>query len=188
MKIKKQHIVLVLILSLAILLTACGNAKPETQYIVVTATMPAVSATNTPDPCAPGNIEAEVQKVHKFMREFDDASSLAGSIMQGVSKGQAQMNELSNQIPELQRIRRDAEDQPTPACLVNLKTIQVSHMYAVLNSLTAFIAGDQNTFDQNVVVARQQHDQYALELARLLGQTVVPIGSAAPSATETPKP
>jgi len=189
MKTKTLSISLVLIFSLALLLSACGNATPETKYIVVTATMlPVASATNTPDPCAPENIEAEVQKVHQFMREFDDASSLAGSIMQGVSKGQAQMSDLSNQVRNLQRIRREAEDQPIPVCLGNLKTFQISHMYAVLNSLNAFVSGDQQTFDQNIALARQQHDQYALELARLLGQTVVPADTVIAPASETPKP
>ena len=131
------------------LLAACtSNNNNPVEYVVVTAT--ASASTSTPDPCAPENVKAEVQKVHDYMREFDDASSLAGSIMQGVSKGQMQMSELSNTIPDLQKIRREAEDQPTPACLANLKTYQISHMYAVLNSLNAFLAGDQQTFDQYI--------------------------------------
>jgi hypothetical protein len=46
---------------------------------------------------------------------------------------------------------------------------------------------DQNSLDQGINLARQQHDQYTLELARVLGLTVVP---AAPpgSPSETPTP
>ena len=191
--IKKHFAYFWVLVMAAVFLTACAsNNNNPVEYVVVTATAYAPTSTSTPDPCAPENIKAEVQKVHDHMREFDDASSLAGSIMQGVSKGQMQMSELSNTIPDLQRIRREAEDQPAPTCLANLKTYQISHMYAVLNSLNAFLAGDQQTFDQNIKVARQQHDQYALELARLLGQTVVPVNTAIPAstlpATETPNP
>lgn len=190
MKIKRPYHIILLAVFLTIFLNACGNNNAPTAIAAVTEapTLAAPTITNTPDPCAPENLEAEVQKVHRFMREFDDASSLAGSIMQGVSKRQTQMSDLSNQVPNLQRIRREAEDQPIPACLVNLKKIQISHMYAVLNSLNAFLAGDQQTFDQNMFLARQQHDQYALELARLLGQTVVPINTVIAPASETPKP
>lgn len=192
MTIKKHHVALPLLLSLAILLSACGNnvspataiLTPDTQYIVVTATPP--PATNTPDPCAPENIEAEVHKIHAYMREFDDASTLAGSVMQGVSKGQMPMSELSDAIPNLQRIRRDAENQQTPACLANLKTFQISHMNAVLNSLNAFLAGNQEAFDRSVVTARDQHDRYALELARLLGITIEPAAVVTPEQTSTP--
>lgn len=191
MTVKKHHLITSMLLSLAVLLSACvatpavENATPETQYIVVTATPP--PATNTPDPCASENIEAEVQKIHAYMREFDDASTLAGSIMQGVSKGQMSMSELNNAIPNLQRIRRDAENQQTPTCLANMKTFQISHMNAVLNSLNAFLAGNQEAFDQSVVAARNQHDQYALELARLLGITVEPASSII-APTQTPSP
>jgi len=197
---KKQSkiftVLTILLCALTSTITACGNnEKPpvesstlpveiETQYIVVTAT-PSPS-TNTPDPCAPENIEAEVQKIHKFMREFDDASTLAGNIMKSVNNGQMQMSDLSAAIPNLQSIRRDTEDQPTPSCLVNLKTYQINHMNSVLNSLNAFLAGDQQGFDKSVLTARDQHDKYTLELARLLGLTVEPATSTTPEQTPNP--
>jgi hypothetical protein len=142
MKTKQLIAFLLLIAITAIFLNACApTTTPEVQYVVVTATVAPI--TSTPDPCGPESINDTVQKVHNYMREFDDASVLAASIMQSVSNGQAQMSDLSNLIPNLQRIRREAEDQPTPACLVNLKTIQISDMNAVINSLNAFVGGDQ---------------------------------------------
>lgn len=189
MKTTLHHISLILALSL--LLAACGNAAPTpiTEYIVVTATPlpPLTSMTSTatdavistPDPCAPENIKASVQEVHKFMREFDDASTLAAS---------RPREELADSIANLQRIRRDAEDQSTPGCLSTLKTYEVSHMNTVINTLIAFMGGaDQSSVDQGIALARQQHDQYTLELARLLGITMVP-ASAAGTATQTPRP
>lgn len=184
MTIKKHHVATPLLLSLAILLSACGNntppaaaiLTPDTQYIVVTATPP--PATNTPDPCAPENIEAEVHKIHAYMREFDDASTLAAS---------RPREELAASIVDLQRIRREAEDQPTPSCLATLKTYQVSHMNAVINTLISFMGGaDQATVDQGIGLARDQHDKYTLELARLLGITVEPAAILTPEQTPTP--
>ena len=187
MKTTLRHILIVLALSL--ILAACGNAAPTpiTEYIVVTATLLPTTVTSTvtntvistPDPCAPENIKASVQEVHKFMREFDDASTLAAS---------RPREELADSIANLQRIRRDAEDQLTPACLATLKTYEVSHMNSVINTLIGFMGGaDQQSVDQGIAVARQQHDQYTLELARLLGITMVP-ATAAVTPTETPRP
>ncbi len=149
-------------------------ATPTTTEVPVT---PTVSATL--DPCAPGQIQAEVQKVHKHMREFDDASMLASNM---------QRDQLGDAIARLQKIRRDAEDESIPGCLANLKTYQVSHMNSVINTLTAFMGGsDQKLVDQGISIARQQHDQYTMELARLLGLTVIPAGTAGtPIETQTP--
>jgi hypothetical protein len=61
-------------------------------------------------------------------------------------------------------------------------------MNTVINTLIAFLGGsDQKTVDQGIALARQQHDQYTLELARLLGLTVEPATIISP-ATETPTP
>lgn len=184
---RNRHI-LSLSLFLAFLLAACGtfppapvtpveNNTPVTQFIVVTATPP--PATDLPDPCAPENIEAEIQKIHAYMREFDDASTLAAS---------RPREELAASIADLQRIRREAEDQSTPACLAALKTHQVSHMNSVINTLISFMGGaDQATVDQGIALAREQHDRYTLELARLLGVTVEPASSIIPP-SQTPSP
>jgi hypothetical protein len=185
MTTKKHHLVPCLLMSLVILLTACGttpppvasNSTPEIQYIVVTAT--SLPVTDTPDPCASENIKAEVQKVHSHMREFDDASTLAAS---------RPKQELSTSVADLQRIRREAEDQPAPACLATLKNYQISHMNSVINTLVAFMGGaDQSTVDQGIALARDQHDKYTIELARLLGITVEPSTSIL-TPVQTPGP
>ena len=115
------------------------------------------------------------------MREFDDASILASNIAR---------EQLGDSIAELQRIRREAEDQKIPGCLSNLKIIQVEHMNSVINTLVAFMGGtDQETLEKGISIARQQHDQYTLELARLLGLTIVPaneVPTSIPSETPTP--
>ena len=173
-----------------ILLAGCANANPPAPTaatataveVAASPTVPAAStveATSTLDPCGRPQLEAEVQKVHKHMREFDDASILASNMPR---------EQLSSAIADLQRIRREAEDEPTPACLTNLKQIEVQHMNTVINTLIVFMGGtDQQTLDQGISLARQQHDEYTLELARILGLTVVPATMPpAPSATATP--
>jgi hypothetical protein len=131
------------------------------------------------------------------MREFDDASTLASNVPQA---------QLSSSISDLQRIRREADDEQIPACLTDLKTYQITHMNAVINTLLAFMRSSApqainctnvqpNTESagicQNIALAREQHDKYLVELARLLGLTVVPATEAtggAPSETPTPTP
>jgi hypothetical protein len=113
------------------------------------------------------------------MREFDDASMLAASV---------QRDQLSTAIANLQRIRRDAEDLKIPPCLKTLKSYQITHMNTVINTLIAFLGGtDQKAVNQGIAQARQQHDQYTLELARLLGITVVPADTPI-TTDQTPEP
>lgn len=115
------------------------------------------------------------------MREFDDASVLASNMPR---------EQLSGSIADLQRIRREAEDETVPPCLTQLKTYQVQHMNSVISTLIAFMGGtDQQTLDQGIALARQQHDQYTLELAKVLGLTIVAVTPpSGPSETPTPTP
>jgi hypothetical protein len=185
---KKILLVSVASLILMIILASCGTppatpAATETDVEVEsTSTVSAsstIASTSTSDPCSLPQLETEVQKVHKHMREFDDASILASNMPR---------EQLSNSIADLQRIRREAEDENIPACLTNLKAIQVQHMNSVINTLIAFMGGtDQQSLDQGISLARQQHDQYTLELARMLGLTVV-AATMPPAPSETPAP
>lgn len=176
------------VLILMIFLTACGTANPPATPVatepegVATSTVAASSTfepTGTLDPCVMPQLEKEVQEVHNHMRQFDDASALAGSIPR---------EQLSTSIADLQRIRREAQDEEIPACLTRLKEIEVQHMNAVIETLLAFMRGtDQQTLDQGITLARQQHDEYLLEYARLAGITVVP-ATIPPAPSETPTP
>jgi hypothetical protein len=172
---KKEYLRFSSILVLSVFLAGCGSSPtsiavpvtgPEETAATASQAASPISPTSTPDACATGQIEAAVQKVHYHMREFDDASILASNMPR---------EELSDSIANLQRIRREAEDEQIPGCLTNLKNYQLDHMNSVIDVLVAFIGGtDVTTLEQGIAVAREQHDQYALELARLLGITVVP--------------
>src|SRR3990172_8653218 len=135
------------ILILSILLTACG-AGEATQ--AATETPPV--ATSTPDPCSSENLPAEIGRVHKLMREFDDYSALASNTPQ------AQLIQI---IPDLQRVLRDAEDQRVPACLIDLKKLQLAHMNTVVQTLMGFMnttdAAGVEQINAGIAQARNLH-------------------------------
>jgi len=177
-------------LILALLLIGCGSKETlseiETAKPVITSTKVPVTSTitATPDLCAPGNIQASVDKVHRHMREFDDSVNLvAANLVAGIPRDQ-----LSSAISDLQTIRREAEDEQVPPCLENLKSYQVQHMNSGINYFLGFMSGgDQKSLDQVFAIARQLHDQYTLELASVLGLIVVP-ATAIITPQETPTP
>ena len=177
------------VLLLFAILAGCGNppataavteVPTEAEVVEVTSTAsssPTVESTETADPCSMPQLETEVQEVHSHMREFDDASALASSMPR---------EQLSSSIADLQRIRREAEDELIPGCLTKLREIQVQHMNTVIETLLAFMRGiDQQTLEQGIALARQQHDQYLLEYSRVVGITVVP-ATFPPAPSETP--
>jgi hypothetical protein len=174
------------VFAIVTILTGCGipPATPATTETQAQPTAPAATSTlipltSTADPCLTPQIEKEVQEVQKHMREFDDAAKLATFVPR---------DQLSNSIAELQRIRRGAEDEEIPPCLTNLKSLQVQHMNMVIDTLVGFMSGiDQQSLDQGIAFARQLHDQYTLEVARVLGITVV-VATMPPPATATPTP
>ncbi len=181
---KKQFgFVTILVILLVLIISACGNAPTSAPATTIPTSLPTV--TNTPDPCAPENIQAEVQKVHKLMREFDDGSTLAASVP---------TDQLTPVISNLQSIRRDAEDLVVPPCLVKLKTYEVNHMNIVIGTLINLISYangqvSKDVIDQGIALARQEHDNYTIELATVLGLTpVVATPAEIPTQTSTPTP
>lgn len=185
---KKNLFGVIAILVLMIVLAGCGNpppapanteTAPQADPTQTAAGASSIAVTSTPDPCLLPQLETEVQKVHKHMREFDDASVLASNMPR---------EQLGDSIAGLQRIRREAEDEQIPSCLTNLKAIQVQHMNSVISTLISFMGGtDQQSLEQGISLARQQHDQYTIELARVLGLTIVP-ATIPPAPSETPTP
>lgn len=141
--------------------------------------------TSTPNPCVPENIGAEIEEVHKIMHEFEDASLLASNTPN---------QQLYPAIADLQRIRREAEYLKIPACLNNLKKLQLAHMETVINTMMAFYTGSGNpeAINASIAQARQEHDAYTLEIVNLLGgiPTTSPTEEAetSPSSEATPVP
>jgi hypothetical protein len=143
----------------AVLLAACSPQAPA-----------APTVTSTPDPCAPENIVTEVKKVNDLQRAFDDASQLAAV---------TQFNQMPTVIPPMQDIRRQAQDQQVPPCLVTLKTLQLQEMNASINTFLTFMAGgaqnpNKQLLSQGIALANGLHQQYNQELAIRIGATYVP--------------
>lgn len=165
------------ILILSMLLASCGTAATPT---TISPTEPAGVATVTPDLCSAANLPAEVAKVNKLMREFDDYSSLASNTPQA---------QLINLIPEMQRIVRDTQDLQVPACLQTLKEYEIAHMKLVVQVLIAFLNttnADPQTINAGIERARELHAKYDIEMARLLGITLVVPPTRTPGTGETP--
>lgn len=153
---------------LVLILTACGKSPAA-----------GVEPTRTPDPCQASNMNATVKPVNDLQREFNDASELAANLPR---------EQLQPSIAEMQRIRREAEDQAIPACLGLLKAHQLAHMNAVIDTLISFVGGaDVDTLNQGMAQARNEYDQYTFEMARLLGVTLVP-ASDTPALTPQVQP
>jgi hypothetical protein len=150
------------------LLSACGGSDVET---------PTESPTQTPDPCNEANLPLEVEKVHKHMREFDDYAALASNTPQA---------QLVQVIPELQRVLREAEDEKVPACLADLKSLQIRHMQTVVQTLLVFVSSsDVNVVAAGIAQARELHSQYEIEMARLLGITLAVVTRTEAASTES---
>jgi hypothetical protein len=105
--VKKDILLIGSTLILTIVLAGCGATPLTPNTLAATRTKEAAppTASTTPDPCSSALIEPVVQKVHSHMREFDDAALLASNTPR---------EQLSNSIANLQRIRREAEDEPIP--------------------------------------------------------------------------
>jgi hypothetical protein len=144
-----------------VLLSACGgNVTPATEAV----------PTWTPDPCTITSLNASIKPINDLQREFDDASGLASNLP---------VEQLDEAISNLQRIRREAEDITPPPCLVALKSYQLAHMNAVIDTMVAFIGGaDSATLNKGLELARQEHDRYTIEMARVLGVTLIPATAA----------
>jgi hypothetical protein len=144
----------------------------------------APTATFTPDPCAPAQIGKQVDAVHSLMREFYDASALAS---------ETPTEQLSTVIPSLQELRRRAQDQDVPVCLNTLKTLQINHMNAVIDTMMIFMnGGEPDALIEGVVQSRSLNEDYRREMARLLGVTYeppeAPEESSTPAAATAPTP
>ncbi len=145
----------------AVILSACGGNDPQTSKV----------ATFTPDLCISNQVALAIKPVNDLQREFDDLSLLAANVAR---------EQLADLITDMQRVRRQAEDLTVAPCVETLKSHQLAHMKTVIDTMIAFVGGaDATTLNQGIAQAGQQHDLYSLELARLMGATLVPIQPAA---------
>jgi hypothetical protein len=155
----------ILAIAFILLLSACGGGEATAPESAPAASAVPAAPTPTLDPCSEAALTGEVEKVNDLMREFDDYSRLASSTPQ---------EKLLEIIPPMQEIRRRAESQKAPECLLELKKLQLLHMNIVLETLMAFMANTQSQdVSRGIAEARDLHMKYDIEIARLLGLTLV---------------
>jgi hypothetical protein len=167
-----KRAIILLITASCLLLVACSQEATlvGTETAVVTPTL---------DLCTPENLPYEAAKANKLMREFDDYSALASNTPQ---------SQLVVLIPEMQRILRETEDLPVPACLQSLKNLEMAHMNLVIQTLMAFMNNtDVQLINAGIAQARELHGKYDIELARLLGITLAPQATPVPGTSSTPE-
>lgn len=168
----KNKTLVILAFLFIFLFSACAEKTPTPTAIEPAASATPVPATATLDPCSAAALPDEVTKVNDLMREFDDYSKLASSTPQG---------QLVQVIPSMQEIRRRAESQEAPACLRDLKVLQVNHMNTVIEILMVFLSNPKaENVNQGIAQARDLHMKYDIEMARLLGVTLAPPPTTVP--------
>lgn len=189
-------ILIVVIISLVLILSLVFGAANLTATTLPTdlptTDLPTntVFPTSTQDVCTPGNISAQVDRVHALTREFDDTFGLAQSL---------NLESVVPLVQDMQRIKRSAEDLAVPPCLQKLKEYQLLYMNSGIEVFTAVLSVtnanpnmNQNTLNQitvplleNVLGAAKL---YLDEQAKLMGWTPIPIPTLEGSVTVTPTP
>jgi hypothetical protein len=186
--------VLSLILVLSLVFSAASFAlrqptsTPEPTIISLPTNTPA--PTNTPDACSPEGIPQQVERLHALTREFDDTFGLAQTL---------RIDETVSLVQDMQRTKRNAEDQNVPACLAKLKEYQLLYMNAGIEVFTTVYAItssnpnlNQNQLNsvtipllENVLSAGKL---YVDEQSKLMGWTPVPFPTLEGSTTATVTP
>ncbi len=179
-----RFIALLSLMLLAMLLAACGAPVPQPVPVTVvanspTAMKPASTLTATPDLCSQANLPATVKIVNSYVYEFDKYASLSTTVPQ---------SQLTQMITAMQAIRKGASEQAVPPCMTDLKHYALLYMDTALPTLISFQASPKmETLNAGIVQARKYNDQYAAELARLVGATVAaPAGTASAGAPSQP--
>jgi uncharacterized lipoprotein YajG len=171
--VRKINDVILIVLLASTLLAACASVSPT----AIATSIPTVAS--TADPCSPDHLQLNAGRVHQLTRAFDDAYQLASSTPR---------SQLADQVARLQDIRRAAQDQAVPVCLVQLKKLQLTLMDDGVNTMLTFLQGkDSTTINQGVALVKKDHDAYNVELGQLLGATVVPPTAETPG-TQVPTP
>ncbi len=169
---------------LAMLLAACGAPVPQPLLATAvagspTAIKPAGTLTATPDLCSQASLPATVKIVNTYVYEFDKYASLSTTVPQ---------SQLTQMITAMQAIRKAASGQIVPPCMTDLKHYALLYMDTTIQTLISFQANPKmETLNAGIMQARKYSDQYAGELARLVGATLAaPAGTGSATAASQP--
>lgn len=185
-------------IALSLLLAACGALEPPQATSPAPAsqpaagTKPAVAPTATPDLCTQDQMPETVKIVNTYVRQFDNYATVAFQIRSVPnSPGQVLVSPLA-QLPQLiasmKAIRAALQQQIVPPCLTDLKHFALQYVDTVILTAVTYQANPNlDSLNAGIKQAREYNDQYALELARLLGVTMAPQNET-PAAQASPTP
>ncbi|MBX3047722.1 MAG: SH3 domain-containing protein [Anaerolineales bacterium] len=116
--------------------------------------------------CGPGNLPAAYWRLDSSLREFDDVRQLAINVPRV---------EISNQIREMQSIRRGVEELVVPSCLGELKRLETVYMDRVIDILLGFVGGAESSLVlQGLEGTSEMRAQVEEEMILLRGSTLTP--------------
>jgi len=152
----------VLLMALSLSLGACGTPAPI---------LPA--ATATLDACDPAIIASVIQPMNELMLQFDDYATLAQY---------RDKSELPRIVANMQSMQELSQQLIPPACLQTLHDHQLAYMDATMSTLLEFQKADPSTgtIATAVVDAQRYHQEYVLELNRLLAVAATPVATPLP--------
>jgi len=162
------------VIALSVALAACGSQPPQptspapTAGSTAAATAPAITPSATPDLCTQEQLPESVKIVNTYMREFSNFTSLSYQVPSGA---------LPQLIVSMQGINQALQHQTIPPCLIDLKHYALQYMTTVIQTESTFASQptpDPVAFEAGREQALEYYNQYATELARLLGVTLAP--------------
>ncbi len=176
--------------ALSILLAACATAplpalSPSATPAPSATPSPAGPLTPTPDLCSEANLPATAKFVNAYVYQFDKYATISPTVPQ---------SQLPQIITAMQAIRKAASDQAVPPCVTDLKHYALLYMDTTVQTLISFQANPKiETLTAGIQQSKKYNDQYAAELARLVGVTLAaPSGTGLPGAgtkpAQTPTP
>jgi hypothetical protein len=180
-----------------LLLASCGSpagqsgtpAPGSTTGLTAAPSAPAATPSATPDLCTQAQLPETVKIVNGYVHQFDNYATLAFQLRTVPNNPNPALVSPLAQLPQLiasmKSIRTALQQQLVPPCLTDLKHYALQYMdTVVLASTTYQTTGSLESLSAGINLARQYNDQYANELARLLGVTLAP-ENVTPVAGET---
>lgn len=146
------------------LCAACGGAAAD-DPTATAGPSPTPENTATPDPTATATTRPACETedgelvsavVNDYLIEWDDITALASSTPR---------IQLSVHVAELQRVRREFEDEEWPECAAETQRLGVRYMDKVIDAFRAFLSGSESQANTYIETSEEYLDDFVAELA-----------------------
>ena len=157
---------LVTLLIIIISAVGCDSFIPEEYEPVFTPLAP----TMTIDPCSPANISDDLEIIRSSLAEFHEIRLFADN---------SPTNYLANPLSQLQEIRTQLTNMPTPGCMGKFRQAYMYYTGEVIRYLTERMnnprSSDYKTDQQNSQALWQIVDEEYQKLALTIPQEFIPL-------------